>query len=348
MVARAPRPGRWGGLGLLLLGRAAFAAAPASEPVEARLEVVADPKCATRAALAERIAVRSSRVRLVPGRAPRVVRAELAERRGSVQATLRIVHPNGRRSERRIEARTCDEALDALGLIAAITLDPSGTFPEAEPATEPDEAPQEPPEPEPKAAPSLAPVRAPSRVEERASHGAAPAPSVRFSMGLLGVGTLGPAPGALPGAGAYAFVERETAGAWRPALRLTASHALRGGFPAGPGRADFALTELALELCPLGLAVSSVRLHACAAASGGILAARASEVAEARREERPLWLFGASGSFGVDATRWLEVVALVRGAVPLARDRYQIEPLVFHRVARVAVTGAVGAGIRFP
>jgi len=333
------------------MGRVASAAEPVSEqPVEAQLEVAADARCATRAALAERIVERSSRIRLVEGGAPRRVRAEIAQGRHGVRATLRIVHPNGRRSVRRIEAETCDEALDALGLIAAITLDPSSAWREAlpektandtEPAR-PDGASAEPPNEARRPSPRLVPPRVERAPDEPTSA------SVRFATGVTALGTVGPAPGALPGAGVYVSVEREAEGALRPAARLGVSHARRGGFPAGSGRADFALTELTLELCPVALSMAIVRVRPCAAASGGILTARASGVLESRSADRPLWAFGASGLVSVEPARWLEIVALVRGAAPLARDRYQIEPVVFHRVAGVAVTAGAGAGVRFP
>lgn len=116
-----------GALAILLPQHGALAAAPTESSdaaVAVRLEVVADPSCATSSQLARRIAVRSDKVQIVEQGGSRRVRAKFERYQGVVRATL-TVETNGRFASRRVQTASCEQAVDALGLIAALTLDPS-------------------------------------------------------------------------------------------------------------------------------------------------------------------------------------------------------------------------------
>ena len=96
------------------------------------------PGCGSESDLAGRIAWRTNRVRFVPvGASERHldVTLELAER--SATATLELTLPNGRRATRVFRAATCDEAVDAAALVAAVTLDPTAS---TSPTTPPPDA----------------------------------------------------------------------------------------------------------------------------------------------------------------------------------------------------------------
>src|SRR5690606_33452171 len=117
----------------------ANAAAPAS--VEVRLELAEGSACATRDELIAKIARRSDRIRFVDSGAARLLRAEFERHgEGAILARLRVVQPNGRRATRELQAGSCEEAADALALVAAVTLDPLAKTDELPPEAPPPEA----------------------------------------------------------------------------------------------------------------------------------------------------------------------------------------------------------------
>ena len=124
-------------LGLVAVTSSAFGA---DQPeVRARLDLVAPADCATRSELERRVASRSDRIRFVGAGEP--VRALTGEIKPiddqAFQATLTVVEPDGRRSVRRVLTHSCEEALDALALVVAVTLDPSSAFKEPTPGPPP-------------------------------------------------------------------------------------------------------------------------------------------------------------------------------------------------------------------
>ncbi len=111
---------------LAVLGGGAAGAQGQSPAIPAHLTVRAEPECATAGAVAERVRVRSPRIGFVDDASgvPRLlvtVRQDGADRR---VFELSVQWPDGRRAERRIDARTCRSGLDALALLLAMTLDP--------------------------------------------------------------------------------------------------------------------------------------------------------------------------------------------------------------------------------
>ena len=123
-----------GVLGALVLGSSVVRAAPsggqapqsaAKDAVRVALTVEADARCATTAAL---VRARSPRIEPVadsPG-VPRIVVAIGGATAGDRVAELSVAWPDGRRSERRLTAASCAAALEALSLLIAMTLDPTG------------------------------------------------------------------------------------------------------------------------------------------------------------------------------------------------------------------------------
>ena len=65
-------------------------------------------------------------MRIVPiGDSERRLEVTLEMVGGAATATLSLTLPNGRRATRVLRAATCDEAVDAAALVAAVTLDPT-------------------------------------------------------------------------------------------------------------------------------------------------------------------------------------------------------------------------------
>lgn len=335
---------------LICLGAPANAAAPAS--VEVRLELAEGSACATRDELIAKIARRSDRIRFVDSGAARLLRAEFERHgEGAILARLRVVQPNGRRATRELQAGSCEEAADALALVAAVTLDPLAKTDELPPEAPPPEAETVPERPLPvaradqtpssTAGPAGAPVRP---VDERQPEEDA----VALGIGVSAAAIWGPAPGPLPGVGASFEIRARTPSVWSPAARASIVRLWRGGFETEHGTAAFALTELTLDLCPLSLPAGPLELRPCGSVHAGLLTASGSETHEAREHVRPWLTLGASALVSLRVTETLEFSTAFGAGHPLVRDRFQFEPNVFHEVPNIAFSAAIGASIRFP
>ncbi|HVY29980.1 MAG TPA: hypothetical protein VHB79_25660 [Polyangiaceae bacterium] len=190
----------------------AFAQQPAeSEPEATRFEFRAPDGCSSAEDFAARVRRRSWRIRLDPN-APSTARALLVEVRPSAAGALRgivtVVEPDGTTRTRRLKAASCEEAVNALSLIATVTLDPDAMLGEPEP--EPTPAPA----PEPKAEPSPPPRSPPPRP--------VPAPSppsrVRYSFGLSAVVLMRMAPEPALGGSAFVALESTSSSLVAPSL----------------------------------------------------------------------------------------------------------------------------------
>ncbi len=327
------------------------ALAYADSEIHARLELVAPADCATLSELEQRVAIRSDRIRFVeePERV-RALRAEIKpidER--TVAATLNVVEPDGRRSARRILTHTCDEALDALALVVAVTLDPNSAFSAPVPPRETTSAPL-PSTPAPSTSQSVAPPPPPS---------ASPPPNAPTlwlpSAGISFEGIYGPPPGVLPGGSVYLRLDWERHAPISPSFVLTGSHFQRDGYHAkGGGVADFALDQLKLEACPLrqllakGQRLTQAMVHYCAMGTGGILRAGGVQSYDPRTRRRPWWVLGGSAVLTVRPTDILDIIATVSLGYPLIRDKFRFNPPNFYEVKGISLTSALGVGLTLP
>jgi hypothetical protein len=330
----------------LALGAALWLAAPAApaEPdaeagvVAASLELAAPPGCGSSSELAQAIRSRSDRIRIGEGsNQMRRLRVEIREDDAGLVITLSLAQPNGRRSTRTLRASSCAEALDAAALVAAVSLDPSAST-AAEVAARPAAVPA--------AAPSACPPCERGRAETPAP--SRPPPHVEMST-LVAFGAIsGPAPDVMPGFGAVLQVAYERDGVLSPALRLSYSHFARGDFVVAGGTADFSLDVGTLELCPVRAEAGPWRIYPCLRGTGGELRASGSETVGAVARGRPWWEVGAGVVVLVHPSRSLELGLTLAAGWPLVRDTFQFEPLEFHTVSALALTGGLGAGVRFP
>jgi hypothetical protein len=345
-----------------------WTSAGASEPstaVEVQLELRAGPECASEAALKRRILVRSERVRFVDLESPRTrrVRASLEPgREGAVIARLSVQRPSGGAAERVLRAGSCADALEALALVAAVTLDPlARTDADAELArsSEAERDVHTRPDAEtPPARPAVAPE--PPRDEVIGGEREALTAAARFesglvpSVGLVGAAVWGPAPGGLPGAGLYfdlMALDPRPDGApaiGSPSARATLVRVARGGFDAEYGTAAFTLTALALELCPIALGAGAFVLRPCPTLSVGFLSASGSRTEAGRSDVRPWWVVGLAALGTARLSDRVELVAGGAAGRPLVRDRFQFHPAVFHEVPELAFSANAGLGLRFP
>ena len=287
-------------------------AVSADAPILAALDIQAPATCATREALMARVLARAPRIRFTDGRdATIALRATVQPTsRGPTVAEL-VVFPAGKpRTTRRLTAKSCAEALDALALVIAIALDPTSESPGAIDAgsdsSGADRAGSKPSVPEASSrapaaesfaaesketAPEVRPPRSPSWP---------PSPSpprarvARYAFGVTAGALFGPAPRALPAVGAFVNAEVDRGSVWSPALELSARHGTRDRLVEPGGTAEFALDTLTVDLCPLRLRASALQARPCGAVLGGAwqprgrpLTPRAPLPARSRRSARP-------------------------------------------------------------
>lgn len=334
---RRRRAGLWISLGLSFSGAAVAQAPEAAVPLHLELSGPAD--CSDRADLIARIRRRTDGIRFVeqPGDV-RSIQIQIQTLPDALSARFTLSKPGGAPSVRRLRARDCDEVLDALALITAVTIVPRSAL----------QAPIERAPPEPAGTPSRpAEDRAAAQAAPAAKPEPTPTPAFWFAPHVAGEVVLGPAPDPLPGIALGASAGLHLGQGWSPAVRLSVGRAERGDFEQPGGRATFRLDSATLEACPLwfGSWPVGVGLRACALAAAGRLHASGADTDNPRSVARPWWLLGGSLVVQLYPTSAWEISARVAGGFPLLRDQFQFRPEIFHEVP--LVTGRVGLWIGY-
>jgi hypothetical protein len=332
-----------------------------SPAVTARLQLDAAPSCATWQELATGVALRSSRIRLVTSAdaTPSLLASLRAVPDGSVAAELVVVHAGGRRSLRRLSAPSCPEAVDALALVIAITLDPASVMDAETGPSESRSGSGAGDQPADRGAGKGDAARAP---EERArpptsnsgsaddsAHALRRANQTRLDWhaGAEVVAALGPAPSLMPGFSLELQASWERPSLWSPALRLSAAHHWLSGVSESSGTADFQLDSGSLDLCPLRFGGQGIGLRACANAQGGRLFARGSRTLSARSRSRPFAVLGGSALLTISLPARLEANAGLSLGRALIQDEFAFTPEVFYRVPALSLGLGLGLSLRF-
>jgi hypothetical protein len=249
---------------------------------------------------------------------------------------------------------SCEEALDALALVVAVTLDPSsalGREPGGEPA---DSSGGQPTPPALENPPDRNETRRPeveSHREQVAPPRGTPSGSWRtFHVGVgLGLeGIYGPPPGVLPGGSLFFRVGWDRRSVWSPSVIVSGTHFQRDGYRAAGGTADFALDQLRLELCPLAQGQQEVRLHYCAMGTLGELRAAGVRTYEPVTRRRPWWVLGLSAVLTVRPTRALEFTAGFAVGRPMVRDSFEFVPDTIYTVRGISLNATLGVGVILP
>lgn len=209
--------------------------------------------------------------------------------------------------------------------------------------------------------PEAGEVRAPltpAPSESRApgeSNTPSPAGMLEMGAGLAASMSIGVAPDALWGGALWLSVGWARAGVWSPEIVASAEYQRLDGLSRPSGLADFALSAGSVSLCPLRLGSEAVAVRPCASGAIGWLAAEGYDTFDASSATRP---WGAAGGSlqGVARAGSFELRAVLGALAPLSRDSFAFggrcldasacEADVFHHVAPVIWSGAVGAGIR--
>lgn len=355
---------------LLPIPVVAAGAAPDVPLTKARLEVRAAPECTSYADLAARVAARSPRIQFVAQAALSAQVILTAPGPGSVLAELVLSAADGRPAPRRVAARSCAEAADAVALIIAVTLDPTIA---RKPATGPVRDPgaitngeavsrvasttkagsPSPSEPTNAEQPDSAkPPAEPAAVVSVPSPPPSPSATTRYEVGahLAGHAVFGPAPAVMPGVALYALVAIEREGPWAPAIILGVLHAWRSDLAELGGTASFALDAGSVDACPLRLRWSSLVARPCASLLVGRMAASGggSYVTEAASRERPFAVAGGLVVLTAGLGSMVELTGRLATGATLIRDSYGFSPTVFHRASFLTTSASLGIGIRWP
>jgi hypothetical protein len=321
---------------LALLAQSAGGAVPGNPPATARLDVRDGGECVSRADLVARVAARSSRIQFVDNTDISAQVAVTSARPGNVAAELVLVADGAEPTPRRVVARSCAEAADAIALIIAVTLDPTlKTNGGALDAAKPPDQPPPPPPPQP------------PKIETPATPAASPS-SRPFAAYLAGQTIFGPAPNVMPSVAIFAMAALDREGLWSPALFVGATHAWRTSLAEPGGSASFTLDAASVDACPLRLAWHLLAVRPCAAALVGRLASSGADTGAAASTARPFASAGAAVSAGVGIGGRLELSLRLGVGLTLIRDSYEFGSATFHRADSVTTSASLGIGARWP
>ncbi|HXK16841.1 MAG TPA: hypothetical protein VNG33_03470 [Polyangiaceae bacterium] len=309
------------------------------EPEATHFEFRAPPGCGSAEDFAAHVRRRSSRIRLISGaNAPRSLLVEISEpgAGGTLRGTVTVVEPDGATRKRELKAAACAEAVDALSLIATVTLDPDAMLDEPTPAAEP----------EPKLAPPVA-TKPTARAAEPAPAAPSP-PAYRMSVGVAAALLVQMAPEPAFGGSASVALELNPGRLLAPFLRLSLVHAERRGLSEQAGNANFAFTLPTLDVCPVRLGSRAVGVRACAFSTLGVLEVWGSGVTNKESHSRLYGAAGAAMSFGLRISKGFEIIADGRAGLPFWRDRFAFDEVAFYRTPMLGFSAGAGVAGGFP
>jgi hypothetical protein len=343
------------------------------------IELFSPDGCGSSQELARRVAHRSERVRIASSAEGAVVaHAEIRTLGpGTVEATLTMTEPSGKRWSRLVRSATCEEALDAIALVLAVAFSPE-LSPVPEPIPEPAppsprprppesrqpkpsldddkrrappvaSAPPPEPTPPPEPPPPVEPVPPPRPVVDHAVEPrAVPLPDSIFgSAGAAASLLWGPAPTMMPGVSIFGSLRWNRDAAISPAVQLRASHFWMFGYDAPGGVANFALDSVTVSLCPVWLQEHRLSVQLCATGELGRLTVRGTETLNGTTRARPYVVFGAAAAVDIDFGRGIAFTSFANGGAPMMRDSFQFRPAVFYEVPVVVLTAGAGVAVRF-
>jgi hypothetical protein len=322
--------------GLALTTRAGAQAGDPPPPIRFEFR---SPSCGSAPEFVAKVAQRSSRIRLVADAAAGrslIVEIQAPDAAGVLAGSVTVVEPDGATRPRQLKAKSCDEAMAGLSLIATVTLDPEALL--NEPAEEPRPTPVAPPPAAPKK-PTPAPM---PRSSPRKPH--------RWSFGVEAAALVSQSPDPAFGAGIAAAVELNPGELLSPLIRLSLAHAERRGISTGQGgEANFAFTLPALEVCPVRLGPRVLGLRPCAYGSLGLLRVWGSGAAiESESHERASGSAGGALLLGVRLSETFEIIVDARGGLPFLRDDFAFADVAFFRTRPLVFSAALGVAGGFP
>ncbi|HLV21389.1 MAG TPA: hypothetical protein VKZ49_10915 [Polyangiaceae bacterium] len=316
------------------------------------LDYQVPPGCPDATEFLRQVLARTTRARPAEPGAPasRAFRVRATELENATEGLIGVHGPLDERSERRVVGRDCREAITALALVAALTLDP-------EASTAPIEAAPSTPPPAPKAATNSAPIPSPGppapppRSPSRSSPASGPTTELGFGVQLQATpvisGDLMPRE--------LAYVELGWRTGLEPRVRAGAVHG-RDDVSHELGAAAMAQTAGFIDVCPLDLLRgASWRLLPCAGIEAGTLQGEGQPRGGALTAARAGRLWLASNflaRLGWQPVSPLTLEAQVGLLVPWVRDTFVFEtpdgPTSIFQVPSTAFVAAAGIGATLP
>ncbi len=310
----------------ILLTSTAYAQ-DAPEPI--KIDYEAPAGCPSRTSFAGEIFARTSKAREASNENARVMHVRV-ERRGETHAG-RLWFDEG--AAREVAGGSCGEVVGALGLVAALAVDPEASMaPRPAPAVE--------------AAPATTEKREPERPPP-------PPPAARSERTRFGIGVGVEAAMIANAVGAGRVLgEIELPGAlFAPAFRVAVARSLSVDRTPALGTATLVWTKAAIDACPLrfDLVSDALALRPCAGFDIGVLRAEGSGVTDARSRSRPWMSTGAHARlvWSIASAFSLEVEGGL--VVPLFRENFFFDPNVpIYEAPPIAGLFRGSAVVRFP
>jgi hypothetical protein len=348
-ASRLPACLRWAAAISVASAAGRAGADDARDPVPVRLEFTGPVGCPTPDEFARRVEERAPHMRrAADGERARAFRAVVRAGPSGAVGRLVLVEPDGRTSERSLEAGDCRQAMEALALITALAVERPADAEPAPPESSrpaPETAPPAPAAPTPATASAPAPAHeasaapparapapesrtAPREAPPAAASGQTAAPRARavwtFDGAVEGFGAAGLTPGPTAGGAILVGVAETRPGSvWSPSLRLGAAIILERSFREAGGVATFGWVAGVGELCPLAVAVSGgVRITPCVAGEYGAMHARGTDTIAPATVRRPWAAAGAAVRLSVRVAGPLRAEAAVEALAVIDRDRF--------------------------
>lgn len=340
------------------------AAATDAQPVALRVTYVAPANCPSAAEFERAVLARVTVPVSFTADAPtKFFDVQLKTDAHGVVAVLMVrdgAHPE---SARQFRTETCEQALQALAVVAALAVDPNAAISErsaADAASSPEVAPPAvapaaPPAPPAKVEPPRQPLPRAARPTTRASTASQPPqPAVSSKRAIYADAQVrfgsswGPAPVALLNAGLGVAVEGPRVALTSPRFALAADAA---STRLGPSATEGSFTWLVARarVCPQRFAfASSIALDACLAFDGGLLRASGDPGSAHPLERNRPWLsVGVEPELRYRRAGFFAAIAL-GGLFPLTRDRFLFDSgHVVHAVPPVTLSLSANAGHAF-
>ncbi|HTU63580.1 MAG TPA: hypothetical protein VMF89_34190, partial [Polyangiales bacterium] len=321
----------------------AYAADASAQSVS--VQVSEPTSCTSVEDLSARVSKRLPQVRFDDGAPSLIAKARFVATDVGVTGELTLAKPGAVASLRRVLARSCEQAVEAVALIIAVTLDPSSGQASSTPsATEQSGEPTPSERPKPPPPPSVLDGKVAVNPPKNE-----PKDSPRWSAQLAGQAVVGVAPQVMPGVGIFALVGLDREQLWSPALMFGVSRAGRTGFERQGGTAAFVLEAASLDLCPLRLHASAFETRACLSSLLARLSATGSDTNKPTgTAHRPFVAVGAALLATARLHPLIELSTRLGLSANLIRDSFEFAPYAFHEVAPLTFSASVGVGLRSP
>jgi hypothetical protein len=312
------------------------------------IDYAAPAGCPDEDAFFREIVARTTRARSAkPGDNPRTLHVVVAKRGDFFAGRLWIEETATSSRAREVSGTTCGEVVGALGLIAALAIDPSASI-APRPALQA-AAPTVTPLPDAGARDQPASAPGGSRQPGQEAQARTRALPARFASGVeLEVSMIADA--VLAG---RVFGEIEIGDprrTWAPSLRVALGRSLDTERRVSAGGATLRFTQASFEVCPLRAAITaSLSMRPCVGGSGGVLEAQGRDVNAAQSQTRPWATTFAHARFVWEPVPALGVELEAGALAPLYRDSFYFKPNIpVYQAPQVAFLGRAGLCVRFP